>query len=364
MKPVRAFFILAFALSACSVDRSAAPIVTDAPADAETQTVFFATNRQKSADGGLGFVRGRRVEYGKVTVSVPPNRDVGAVSNGGAEPDPRRDFAFLSKTDYADNGAFRQSLRKGQVAGSRELTVFVHGFNNSFSDAIFRMAQMRSDLDIPGASLVYAWPSRAHPLGYQYDEDSVIFARDGLEETLRTAHAATNGQLVLVAHSMGGYLLMEALRQIEILDPGWTDRSVSTVILISPDIGIDVFRSQMARIARVPEPFVIFVSKRDRALRLSAVLTGEPERLGNLRDAETVADLPVSIIDVTEFSDNTGINHFVPASSPALIAMLRRRDGLPQDFLRGRPGTPADLLTAQRDVLKNATTIILSPLAK
>jgi len=103
----------------------------------------------------------------------------------------------------------------------REVVVFVHGFNNSFSDAAFRMAQLGHDLELPGAHVSYAWPSRANPLGYGYDQDSALFARDGLADLLETVRGAGQPDVIVVAHSMGSTLLMETFRQLEIVRPGW-----------------------------------------------------------------------------------------------------------------------------------------------
>ncbi|MCE8005527.1 alpha/beta fold hydrolase [Aestuariivita sp.] len=367
MRPI-IVFLLVFAVSACAtVDRMIAPVVPQAAEVAPTERVFFGTTRAPNPDGALGFGRTSDLRLGVTEISVPPNRMPGQVSNGGATPDPLVDFVIAEEVGFPSTTAFQRALRANpgrRILPEREVTVFVHGFNNSFSDSLFRAAQIQYDLEVPGAMIVYSWPSRGHALGYEYDRDSVQFARDGLEELLRNVHSSRSGQIVLVAHSMGAELAMETLRQIEKQEPGWTGRNLSGVMLISPDIDIDVFRSQMSQIRNVPDPFVIFASRRDRALRLSAGLTGLPSRLGNLTDVALVADLPVAVVDVTAFSEGPGLNHFVPASSPALIAMFQRSENLDREFLRGQSGTPAPFLGAERVIVQNATEIVLRPFAR
>jgi esterase/lipase superfamily enzyme len=123
---------------------------------------------------------------------------------------------------------------------------------------------------------------------------------------------------------------------------------------------VELFEMQTKRIANLPQPFAIFVNARDRALALSSRLNGDGRRLGNLMDAEEVANLPVALIDVTAFSEGGGIRHFTVGTSPLLIQILRNSAQLDAAFQRDRAGRtgllPGTVLTVQ-----NATQLILSP---
>ena len=61
--------------------------------------------------------------------------------------------------------------------------LFVHGYNNNFSEAIYRHAQIAWDYEMRGPQIHFAWPSAADPLEYTYDRDSVLIARDALART-------------------------------------------------------------------------------------------------------------------------------------------------------------------------------------
>ena len=98
--------------------------------------------------------------------------------------------------------------------------------------------------------------------------------------------------------------------------------NLAGVVLISPDIDIDVFRAQARAIPKLPQPFVVFTSERDRILRLSARLSGQTDRLGTLTDVTRVADLPITFLDVAAF--NRGSGHFNVGNSPALLRLLER----------------------------------------
>ena len=52
------------------------------------------------------------------------------------------------------------------LSDRKEALVFVHGYNTSFADALIRTAQLKVDLEIDGAAVVYSWPSRARALSH------------------------------------------------------------------------------------------------------------------------------------------------------------------------------------------------------
>ena len=97
-----------------------------------------------------------------------------------------------------------------------EAIIFVHGYNSNFAEGVYRIAQFAHDLQLPGTVVLYSWPSAAEPLGYAYDRDSALFARDGLESLIHEVAHAGAKRILLVAHSMGSGLTMEALRSAAI----------------------------------------------------------------------------------------------------------------------------------------------------
>ncbi|WP_369410546.1 alpha/beta hydrolase [Parasedimentitalea denitrificans] len=291
------------------------------------KTIFAATVRKLSPDGGFGPGRSDHFNLLELTVSIPPNHKPGQLDFAYANPDPEKQFTMAGRHVFNGAEEFRSRIRtlvSGLPKEHREVTVFVHGFNSTQAETAFRAAQLAEDIQLPGATMIYSWPSQGNPLGYAYDGDSVLFARDGLEKMLRQVRSARVGRINLVAHSMGSQLVMETIRQIEIQTPGWSADNLNGVVLMSPDLDIDVFRSQMNRIQDVPQPFLVFVSSKDKLLNISARLRGThtSERLGNITSLDAVAGLPIDIVDTTSYSDDAESTHLVAGTSPALIAML------------------------------------------
>jgi len=320
----------------------------------------MATTRGLGENGTYDGSRVEAVSFGRFDVSVPPDRESGTISwpPRSGKIDPSKHFLTTHAGRFQSPGDFRAALSQDMRTHGDEAVIFVHGFNNTFSEGMYRLAQMSHDLGLPGTIVHYSWPSAAQPLGYVYDRDSALFARDGLERLLIEVEAAGAKRIVLVAHSMGSALLMEGLRQVSIRNKSPVLDRIGGVILISPDIDVDVFRGQALAMPRLPQPFIVFSSSRDRILMLSATLTGQKERLGTLTDLTKVADLPITFLDTAAFSSGAG--HFNLGNSPSLLRLL---DGILSldAALDAERISRTGLLSGAVLTVQNATQIILSP---
>ncbi len=355
-------FPILLILAAC-MDRNHTPVMPAALEIGTIHKVFVATHRMTDDKGWYSAERAPNVGYTEIAVSIPPERRRGDIPLGYKEPDPTKHFAVAARQDLDGRASFRRDLSRHITArphADREVTVYVHGYNNSFLDGVYRSAQLMHDFDLPGTVVHYSWPSAANPLGYTYDRDSVLFARDGLEQLLRDVKAAGPTRIILVGHSLGTMLMMETMRQIEIGSPGWTKRNLDGAVLISPDLDVELFKTQASRFAALPQPFAIFVSERDKALMLSARINGVSARLGNLTSAGKLGDFPVTLVDVTEFTKEADSSHFTAGTSPTLISLLRQSADLDRAFQRDTAGKTGPIFGTVLTV-RNATTLILSP---
>lgn len=321
--------------------------------------VFTATNRL-APRGDLGAERTDTLRFSRIDVAIPPQRNPGELRFPNRATNPESDFLVAETQEFETPRGFQSALTqhlRTLPASERDVVVYVHGFNNTFADGVLRHAQLTHDFALKGAAVHFSWPSDANPLGYAHDRDSALFSRDALEDILRLVRVPEARRIAIVAHSMGALLTMETLRQMAIAEPGSVARDIDGVLLISPDIDVDVFRSQARRIGTLPATFAVFLSERDRALRLSARLTGTSERLGNLRDPERIAEFDVVLVDVSEFS--TGVGHFSTATSAPLISILSAAAEVDNAFasdVSGRSGIlPGSVITVQ-----NVTELVLT----
>lgn len=326
------------------------------------ETVFVATTRAAEEDG-YGYDRSEETSFLRYDISIPPEREPGEINwrPKTRAPDGARDFLLLGERRFDTGKSFRNALRSAMAArGQTDAVVYVHGFNNTMAEGVFRVAQMHHDLQVPGVAVHYAWPSRGSALGYVYDRDSVLFSRTGFERLLDEVAASGAREIIIVAHSMGAMVTMETLRQMALRDRSAALDRIAGVVLISPDLDLDVFRSQARDIGDLPQPFVVFGSSRDRILSLSATLSGRAERLGNMDGVREIADLRVTYLDTAAY--NTGAGHLNLGENPALLKLFGGIIGIDKAF-RADARSRVGLLPGLVLTVRNATEVILAPVA-
>jgi esterase/lipase superfamily enzyme len=311
--------VLALTLAGCEPRWSAKRAAP--PPDPVIENVYVATERRLDSTGpSFGVPRNSGLRYFRADISIPPNHKPGDIEWPKKIVDPMRHFVVTQTEVYDGERAFVGAVRNSGPGG--ETLVFVHGYNNTLSEAMYRLAQIRTDFSIELPSVLYSWPSGGDPRGYIYDRDSVLFARDDLEGLLQDLTARPGDRVTLLAHSMGSHLVMEVMRQAALKGDRALLSRISSVILMSPDLDPDLFRRQAEAIGVLPDPFLIFVSQKDQVLNLASLITGRKPRLGVIDGPEAVAGLDVSVIDFTALSDGEGMNHTVAATSPAAISVL------------------------------------------
>ncbi|MEP3345128.1 MAG: alpha/beta fold hydrolase [Litoreibacter sp.] len=294
-------------------------------------------------------------------VSIPLVHKAGRIEWPNKKPDPKKHFLLASTSAYSSGAEMRANLNRtlaSRPADDRDVIIFVHGFNNRFSDGLYRIAQMSHDLGLPGVVMSYSWPSAANPLAYAYDRDSALFARDGLRRMIEEVAKSDADNIILVAHSLGSLITMETLRELSITGKTKVTNRVGGVVLMSPDIDLDLFKTQADAIKKLPDPFIIFSSQKDRALLLIERLTGQKNRLGRLENIEAISEYDITYIDITAFSEG-GLNHFATANSPALLKLLGQVPDL--DAALSGDGGRTGLLPGTVLTVQNTTALILSP---
>ncbi len=320
----RLISLIALATAACTAEPTLAP-VQPTTASAQTETVYFMTTRAAANDAMLfSDQRASMPSFGAVVVGIPPTHQVGQVEVADGTPDPARHFHRAGLHDYADLGSFADAITDDEGP----VIIYIHGFNNSFAESIFRYAQIAHDAQLPGKAVQFAWASKGEVNGYIYDRDSALTARDDLADLIVQTARRTDRPITLVAHSMGSLIAMEALLHLSLSNNQRTLASVSEVMLLAPDVDADLFADQLAQIQIPANRFGVAVNREDRLLRFSGRIAGESERVGRDLDVETLSALGVRVIDLTGVRDGDRAGHFLPATSPTLLAFFRSSAGL------------------------------------
>jgi esterase/lipase superfamily enzyme len=274
------------------------PVIETAEGTSRVPILVATTRRRSTTDPGEMFSgeRAPDVSYAAITVSIPPDttRKIGDVQWPTSLPgDPRRDFVTVS-AEYLERQAFAASIAAmAKQTGQTKVLVFVHGFNNRFDDAVYRFAQIVHDSKVQAIPVLFTWPSRGELRlrAYTYDRESAEYSRDALESLLNMLASYPNiTEVNLLAHSMGNWVALEALRGRS-MRGGQTAKSLQAdklknVMLVAPDVDVDVFRSQIQRMGAARPRIALFVSQDDEALSLSRTIWGGIPRLGDVDPAQ------------------------------------------------------------------------------
>ncbi|OCJ04196.1 esterase [Rhizobium sp. AC44/96] len=325
-------FLLLLLTSCGHPDGVMTPVAISASAPPTSKVAMLvATTREPSGDPGTLFngERSAKPHLTQITVSIPPKREPGTVQwPKQIPPNPATDFAVtnVQQIDTVEQGRawFGQHVNGGHAL------VFIHGFNNTYEDSVFRLAQIVNDSKMQATPVLFTWPSRAEITAYQYDKESTNYSRTALEQALRTLAADPDVKdITVMAHSMGTWLAMESLRQMGIRD-GHVDPKIHNVILASPDIDIQVFAKQFVEMGEPRPKFTIFVSQDDKALAVSSFITGRVSRLGAINPAEEpyrskLEKAGITAIDLTKVKTGDGLNHGKFAESPEIVQLIGQR---------------------------------------
>ncbi|WP_238123662.1 MULTISPECIES: alpha/beta hydrolase [unclassified Xanthobacter] len=278
-------------------------------------TLYVATTRARGGATGETFTteRAMTMNYERVTLSIPPTHKPGQIEWPAGPPNPASDFVTVERAPL-DKASFTREVGARRHGRPPEIGVFVHGYNTSFQEALFRFAQMVADAGFEGAPVLFAWPSEGTEAGYLADKDAATFSRDQLADLLtQLTRIPHSRKVAVVGHSMGGWLTAEALRQLRLEGRNDVVNQLQ-VVLAAPDIDVDVFRAQMAVIGPLSPPMVVMVSPDDVALSLSEHLSADRRRIGRLdvrdpRVAEASAKARIQIVDISSIGSADLFRH-------------------------------------------------------
>ena len=176
-------------------------------------TVYFGTNRQPQTNPAgdliVGFgsdpgpVSGYAVRFGQASVDVdlPQQKSVLVPGSLSVAPEiltpaPGAAPQFGSRTIF-------EAIRQSMSTNGLPTLVFIHGFSNSFQDAIERAGWVSAFYAQGGFTaniFVFTWPSRGGPLGvplpyidYEHDRSTAATSGPAVGRTLRLLYDFVDG---------------------------------------------------------------------------------------------------------------------------------------------------------------------------
>ena len=353
-----------FAIAGCAGRGEVGLMPQGAQVTTPVSEIIVATSRKLApAPEFFSAKRSYSLNFASFGVAIPPNRNLGEVKFPKGDPDPDTDFLVTSQQPLVGQRGFIDGVNaaaRRDPSKSGLGTIFVHGYNTNFAEGLYRNAQLSHDLRTPGMDVFFSWPSEAKLTAYLTDRESALFARDDLATTISAMGKSNLKRFKVVGHSMGTFLVMETLRSMALSGDTAALRKIDAVILISADIEIDVFRKQAVPVLAAGVPIFVIVSSDDKALRFSARLRGQKDRLGSIGSVAELGGLDVTVVDLSAIESEDVTGHLKVGTSPEVIELIQglRAQGLGVLSSNEQPG----LIGASVGLFRIGTDELINPL--
>jgi esterase/lipase superfamily enzyme len=260
-----------------------------------------------------------------------------------------------AKQDRIEVDPFRELLRSRLAQTPRkDVYIFVHGFNNTFEDAVFRAAEVWHFMGRVGVPIAYTWPAgRGGIRGYAYDRESGEYTVSHLRRFIKSVADCPEVERVhLIGHSRGCDVTMSALRELHltIMAQGKSTQSelkLENLVLAAPDVDEEVFMQRFVgeNLLQAARRTTIYASQADKVIELTDVIFASRRRLGTLavkdfspKVKQSLAKMPnVQFIECKV--SGIFLTHSYVFTHPAALSdlILVLRDRRPPGAENGRP---------------------------
>lgn len=288
-------------------------------------TVHFATNR---------IVNGPPEQWQSYTTSIVAPSDPNAMTYGTAFVESANLTADTSGAimliQDTQRGGFSQAALQDLSDPGRNLLVFIHGFDNSFEDAITRAAFNREWFAASGVRaadttvVAFIWPSLGELItlpfpDHDYRQDQTAAGQSGLhvrsflanlEPVISSARTKGN-RIFLLAHSMGNWALQAGVESWFMHGNGDAFLFDEALLAAADEIynSFDFQPSgRLSGLERLAKRISIYSSQVDAVLKLSMAVNLGAKRLGqdgphNRADTARFPPSKYRTVDCTGFRD-------------------------------------------------------------
>lgn len=183
----------------------------------------------------------------------------------------------------------RTTLQEREREGVRSLLLFLHGYNVSFEEAALRAAQLGYDLNFPGITAFYSWPSQgsvlfAHGNSMAYGADAAAmeasekYLHEYLQQLLKELDSEV--RIHIIAHSMGNRGLLRVMNKMQGMMKKSNRPLFDQIFLAAPDVDSDFFCQHAAVYPECSQRTTLYLSGNDKPLKISRWLHGNRPRAG------------------------------------------------------------------------------------
>ena len=259
---------------------------------------------------------------------------------------------------------FRSTLVKQlKLTPHKDVFIYVHGYQNTFDEAAFSMAELWHFLGRIGVPIIYTWPA-GYPgiFGYTYDRESSEFTVYHLREVLGFISSFTEvDRIHLITHSRGTDVAVAAMRELTIaaraagIDP-LKKYKIHNLVLSAPDLDTQVMTQRIGgdRLAMSVNRFTVYSSPVDKAIGFASKLFESPRgRLGTL-EMEDLDDTLKAAAQSSALDQRPGRIAVINFSGAA-DTENSQRDRYGHSYFRDAPTVSSDIVLMLRDDLNPGT---------
>jgi len=254
--------------------------------------VYFATNRAKDKLRHYGDHISPRVAWGRCLVNIPVTSHQRGKLELPKKPrnwwqpvsgDFRKKYFHIESLDEMSFDSLRGKFSRGDVL------LYVHGFANTFADAVLRAAQLRHDIEFRGPVAAFTWPADADIGGadvekqYRRRESDAEQSVPRLVEVLRrlVQQQRTKGgghKIHIIAHSLGCRVLVKAVSALKSSNSSGRKLAevLGHIVLAAPDVDWPTFALHGPRLVAACQRVTYYYSTTDLVLVLSRTLHKMP----------------------------------------------------------------------------------------
>jgi esterase/lipase superfamily enzyme len=252
--------------------------------------VWFGTDRRPSVAGdyALGFSDefDAQLHFGSCSVFIPKSHNLGSLGSPffirlarialGKEADEPLKLLAIDAGCAASIQDELAARLAPLLADSREILLYIHGYNVSFKEAAIRAAQIGADLGLTGPMVFFSWPSSGKMYGYPADEATVERSKKLFLDFIEILSAVPGLRaLNVIAHSMGNRLMQHAADLIDARGQHAESQRLGHIIVAAPDMDREVFRQTAtvyARLKATQRRTTLYWNRSDHAVGLSRLL--------------------------------------------------------------------------------------------
>lgn len=303
--------------------------------------VYYGTNRvpilERGALVGFNEERSNNISFGVCEVIIPENRPIGKLGTSLFKDlfNKKGSSLKIESTIPLDIDLFWSHLIRTseKMKIKARPTVFVHGYNNSFENAVLRAAQIGGDLGIGQGIGLFSWPSQGKLANYSADESSADVSRYDLATFLEGY--VENGSemgINIIAHSMGCRVLLGAF---EVLASKKSSilKEIHQVILAAADVDNRIMPHLGVHAIEHSERITSYASGIDKALKLSGWRHKFP-RIGMTPPTYVIDGMDTIVVSDLDLSENA---HSYIAGSRVILTDVFSilKNGLPPESRHG-----------------------------